>query len=172
MQMRVESRVHTDDSGGWTFFRKHADEDEIGVVDPVKGVVWASINTLFSQRGNAFLSALEVGDKLIVLVLAGVDVGNGGLCGLGVHGDVDAVYAASVPVGAHHDDAFEAVRKGFVATGFPVVGGVGLLAQHHGGAMGEEVDWWDRHGYAGRVYVAAKMSSEVRTVVAAILDIT
>ena len=84
MQMRVESRVHTDDSGGWTFFRKHADEDEIGVVDPVKGVVWASINTLFSQRGNAFLSALEVGDKLVVFVLAGVDVCNGGLCGLGV----------------------------------------------------------------------------------------
>ena len=49
-------------------------------------------------------------------------------------------------MGAHHDDALESVREGLIAAGFPVVGRVGLLAQHHGRAMGEEVYGWGRHG--------------------------
>lgn len=32
------------------------------------------------------------------------------------------------------------MREGLIASPFPVVGGLGRLAEHHGRAMGEQVD--------------------------------
>ena len=145
VQMRIEARVHADDGGGWAAAGEHADQDEVGVVNPVKGLVGAGVDATFPQRCDAFLAGGQVRDELIVLIFARVDVGHGRLCGLGVHGYVDPVYSPCVPVRAHHDNAFDAALQRLVAAGFPVVGRPRLLAQHHGGAMREEVDWGNRH---------------------------
>lgn len=40
----------------------------------------------------------------------------------------------------HHDDVLDAVAEGFLAYFFPVAGRGAVFAQHHGRAMGEEVD--------------------------------
>ena len=49
---------------------------------------------------------------------------------------------------AYHDDhSLDPMRKGFVAASLPIVRRSGLLAEHHGGPMGEEVYWSQRHGW-------------------------
>lgn len=45
----------------------------------------------------------------------------------------------------HHDDSFDAVCKSFIATFLPIVGGLRRFTEHHGRAMGEEVDWCEGH---------------------------
>jgi hypothetical protein len=77
VQMRIESRIHTDDSRWWAFLGKHPNQNQVCVVDPVKCVVWSCVNALFSQRCYALLSALEIWDELVVFVFARVNVRDG-----------------------------------------------------------------------------------------------
>lgn len=41
----------------------------------------------------------------------------------------------------HDDDTFDAVGESFIAALLPIVGRLGLLAEHHCRAMGEKVYW-------------------------------
>lgn len=41
MVVRVEARVHGHDGGGRAAAGEHPDQDQVGVVDPVEGVVGA-----------------------------------------------------------------------------------------------------------------------------------
>jgi hypothetical protein len=145
VEMWVEARVHADDCRGRAFFWKHADQDQICIVNPIECIVWSCIHAAFAQCFDALFATLEVRVELVVGVFAGMHVCDGGFDGLGVHGYVDAVCAPGVPVRSHHDNALEAVAVGFVATCFPVVGRARLLAEHHGRTMGEEMNWRYAH---------------------------
>lgn len=68
-----------------------------------------------------------------------MDVRDRTLLRIWVRGNFDLV-AQAVPVRAHDDDAFSIVRESLVAALLPVISRLGLLAQHHGRAMREEMD--------------------------------
>lgn len=121
VEVRVEAGVHGDEGRGRALVGEHADEDEVGVVNPLESRVRSSLETGVVEDGEHALAGGEVGFKLVVDVFGRVDVGNGGFARTGVHGDVDGVLADGVPVSAHHDHAFDVVGEGCVAAGFPVV---------------------------------------------------
>lgn len=41
----------------------------------------------------------------------------------------------------HHDNTLNIVGQGLVTSLLPVIGSLGVFSQHHGRAMGEEVNW-------------------------------
>jgi len=122
VEMRIEARVHADERRRRTFLGKHAYEDEICVVDPIKLLVRPRIDTLFSQGSDTFLARLQIGNQFVVFVFPGVHIWHEGLDGFWVHGHVDAIHAACIPVSTHHDNTLKAMTKSLIATGFPIVG--------------------------------------------------
>lgn len=76
MEVRIVASVHGDEGCGRAAVGKHADEDEIGVVDPVEGRIPRGSQPSFVQHCNASLSCLQVGLQLVVDVFGRVDVGN------------------------------------------------------------------------------------------------
>ena len=133
MEVGVVVVVHTDDCRGRTsaWVRKHADEYQKDVVDPIELVIAVGGEASRIQDVDTSCSGFEVGTQRVVFVFGVGDVGDGLFGGGRVHGDLYAVVAFGVPVGAHYYDAADGVGEGFVAAFFPVCGAGGFLAEHH-----------------------------------------
>jgi hypothetical protein len=128
VEVRIEAGVHRNESRGRALVGEHADEDEVSVVDPFESRIRASLEACVVEDCEDALAGGKVCFEFVVDVFGRVDVGDGGFTRFGVHGDFDCVFADGVPVGAHHDYAFDVVGESRVAAGFPVVCGFGLFA--------------------------------------------
>jgi hypothetical protein len=60
MVMRIVTRVQRDNCGGWACFGKHAYEDKIHVVNPLKRVIPAHIEPGICQQFDASVVRPEI----------------------------------------------------------------------------------------------------------------
>ena len=74
MVMRVIIRVHADDCSWWTGVGKHADEDQICVVNPIKVLVQGNVESSFVQQGEYSRRILKIWAEGVVDIFGGVYV--------------------------------------------------------------------------------------------------
>ena len=136
--MRIKTGVQRDDGGRRTLVWEHADENEVGVMNPIEFVIAADLKIVGSKHFNTPFSAFKIRNQLVIHILGGVDVGNGRFTWGRIHGDFDLIVAGTIPMGAldgvsvmlqswhfyshHHDDPLDAVCKSLVTAFLPVVG--------------------------------------------------
>lgn len=99
--VRVEARVHGHDGGGRAAAGEHPDQDQVGVVDPVEGVVGARPGDARApQQLQAPRGPRQVRPQRVVGVLARVHVRHGRLGRRRVRAHFDAVAVVCRPVRA------------------------------------------------------------------------
>jgi hypothetical protein len=76
VEVRIETGVHGDYGGWWTAVGEHADQDEVGVVDPVEVRVALDVEALGFEHLDAAVCGRDVGVEFVVLVLGRVHVGD------------------------------------------------------------------------------------------------
>lgn len=91
MVVRVVARVHGDDCCWGATVWEHADEDEIGVVDPVECGVLLCFQTGFLQKVNTDISVRKVRIGFVIDIFGGMDVCYGGFVRVGVCRDFNLV---------------------------------------------------------------------------------
>ena len=65
----IVTSVHRDDCLRWTPLWKHADQDEICVVDIIELWVAASLKSIFAKHVDASLACIKVRNELVRIVL-------------------------------------------------------------------------------------------------------
>lgn len=121
MEVRIEAGVGGDDGRWGTAGGEHADQDEVGVVDPVEGWVGGDIEVLGFEHLDAFFSGLEVWVQLVVGVLSWVDKCDGRFSWIRIRCDLDFGTPA-IPMGSHHYYALDLVVVCFITALLPVCG--------------------------------------------------
>lgn len=138
--MGIVSGILRDEYCWGTAFWKHANEDEEGVVDPVKRQIRVRVDALLLEHGNAAMGGRDVGLQLVVDILVRANVRYGVLERFWVGGYLDSIVTLAVPMGTlhsrqssiqaritlfkaacHHDDAFHAVLESFISALLPIV---------------------------------------------------
>lgn len=97
MEVRIEARVHGDNHCWRAAVGKHADENEICIVDPVKRRVSGGVETGLGEHSYAAFSGFKVGVERVVDVFGRVNVCDRRFTGVWVCGDLDLI-SESVPV--------------------------------------------------------------------------
>ena len=77
MEVWVVSRIHTDDGRWRTSVRKHSDENEVCIVDPIELGVLAGVDILRSQHVDDTLSGGYVWVEFVVHVFVWMHVCDG-----------------------------------------------------------------------------------------------
>lgn len=110
MEVRIVAGIGGDQSGGRAATGKHADEDEVDVVNPFEIGVTANVEAFLGEHLDTPVGSLEIGVQLVVDVLFGSDVGHGTLAGFRVRGEFDSI-AQAIPVRALIVDVREKKRR-------------------------------------------------------------
>lgn len=64
--VRIEARVHGDECCWWAAVGKHADEDEICIVDPIEIGISGNVEAGVFEEGDASFAGLEIGVEFVV----------------------------------------------------------------------------------------------------------
>jgi hypothetical protein len=72
----------------------------------------------------------------------------------------------------HNDNALDATLQGFISTFFPVVCTLRLFSQHHGRAMGEEVNGCEAYILLGSIKASPMKNADIPIVNKYIVDLT
>ena len=137
VEVGFEAGVHADDGGGRTGGRdgEHANQDQVGVVDPLEGGVGGDGEAGVAEHVDAARGGGEVRVGRPVLVGGERDEWTWRFARGGVGGYFDAI-AQTVPVRAH-----DAVGKRLVAALLPVRARFRVGVEHARRAVREEVHW-------------------------------
>lgn len=140
VEVWVKAGVHADDGGGRTGRRvgEHADQDQVGVVDPLEGGIGGDGEAGVAEHVDAARGGGEVRVGPPVLVGGEWDEWAGRFARRRVGGHFDAV-ANTVPVRAHDDDALDAVGECLVAALLPIRARFRVGVEHARRAVREEV---------------------------------
>jgi hypothetical protein len=89
--VRVIAGVDANDDRGWAAIREHADEDEMGIMNPVKKVIGLGLEAGGFKEVDAAHRHGQVRFQLVGYILGRVDVRDGRLGGGWVGGDFNFV---------------------------------------------------------------------------------
>lgn len=84
MVVRIVAGVHADDRRRRRAVREHANEDKIGIMNPVKLVVEFGLEAAGFQQVNTSTGHREVRHQLVGHIFCRVNIGNGGFRGRGI----------------------------------------------------------------------------------------